>query len=129
MTSRDPRPVDRRGWLILGALCLAAVVCSDPTQAGRGAQLEHAGLLLARELEREAQLLAALNHPNIAIIHGLEASDGLHYLVLELVPGDPLFDEQEPANHMFNVTAGTMKVYKLLPDGRRQITGFLQYRP
>ena len=44
---------------------------------------------------------------------------------LELVPGDPLFDEEEPANHMFNVTAGTMKVYKLLPDGRRQITGFL----
>ncbi len=44
---------------------------------------------------------------------------------VELVPGDPLFDEQEPAAHLFNVTAGTMKVYKLLPDGRRQITGFL----
>ena len=43
---------------------------------------------------------------------------------IELAPGDPLFDEQEPANHMFNVTAGSMKVYKLLPDGRRQITGF-----
>ena len=44
---------------------------------------------------------------------------------VELVPGDPLFDESEPATHLFNVTAGTMKVYKLLPDGRRQITGFL----
>jgi len=44
---------------------------------------------------------------------------------VELVPGDPLFDESEPAVHLFNVTAGTMKVYKLLPDGRRQITGFL----
>jgi CRP/FNR family transcriptional regulator len=44
---------------------------------------------------------------------------------VELVPGDPLFDESEPAAHLFNVTAGTMKVYKLLPDGRRQITGFL----
>lgn len=44
---------------------------------------------------------------------------------VELVPGDPLFDEEEPAVHLFNVTAGTMKVYKLLPDGRRQITGFL----
>jgi CRP/FNR family transcriptional regulator len=44
---------------------------------------------------------------------------------IELVPGDPLFDEGEPAEYMFNVTAGTMKIYKLLPDGRRQVTGFL----
>ncbi|HYD99220.1 MAG TPA: helix-turn-helix domain-containing protein, partial [Alphaproteobacteria bacterium] len=33
--------------------------------------------------------------------------------------------EGEPADHLFNVTAGTVKLYKLLPDGRRQITGFL----
>lgn len=44
---------------------------------------------------------------------------------VELEPGDPLFDEDQPARHIFNVTAGAMKVYKLLPDGRRQITGFL----
>ena len=44
---------------------------------------------------------------------------------LELGPGDPLFDEGEPAKHVFNVTAGAAKVYKLLPDGRRQMTGFL----
>ncbi len=41
---------------------------------------------LAR-FEREAQLLAALNHPNIAAIYGLEESDGQPYLVLEYVPG------------------------------------------
>ena len=46
---------------------------------------------LAR-FEREAKLLAALNHPNIAAIHGLEESDGVRFLVLELVPGDTLFD-------------------------------------
>ncbi len=34
---------------------------------------------LAR-LQREAQLLAALNHPNIAAIHGLEDADGIHFL-------------------------------------------------
>src|SRR6202161_2516240 len=39
---------------------------------------------------REAQLLAALNHPNIATIHGLEDSNGTTYLVMELVPGDTL---------------------------------------
>jgi serine/threonine protein kinase len=46
---------------------------------------------LAR-FRREAQLLAALNHPHIATIHGLEeASDSL-FLVMELVEGDTLAD-------------------------------------
>lgn len=39
--------------------------------------------------------------------------------------GQPIFDEGEPADHVFNVTEGLIKVYKLLPDGRRQVTGFL----
>jgi len=46
---------------------------------------------LAR-LEREARMLAALNHPNIAAIHGLGESDGTRFLVLELVEGDTLAD-------------------------------------
>ena len=41
---------------------------------------------LAR-FEREAKLLASLNHPNIASIYGLEESDGVKALVLELVEG------------------------------------------
>jgi serine/threonine protein kinase len=44
---------------------------------------------LAR-FEREAKLLAALNHPNIATIHGLEETDGKRFLVMELVEGDTL---------------------------------------
>jgi eukaryotic-like serine/threonine-protein kinase len=44
---------------------------------------------LAR-FEREAQLLAAPNHPNMAAIYGLEQSEGQPYLVLEYVPGDTL---------------------------------------
>ena len=44
---------------------------------------------LAR-FKREAQLLASLNHPNIAIIHGFEESTGLRALVLELVEGPTL---------------------------------------
>ena len=39
---------------------------------------------------REAQTLAALNHPNIAHIHGLEESSGVRALVMELVEGDDL---------------------------------------
>jgi serine/threonine protein kinase len=38
--------------------------------------------------QREARMLAALNHPNIATIHEVEHSDGVHYLVTELVPGE-----------------------------------------
>jgi serine/threonine protein kinase len=42
--------------------------------------------------QREAKLLASLNHPNIAAIYGLEESDGTHFLVLELIEGDTLAD-------------------------------------
>ena len=44
---------------------------------------------LAR-FQREAEVLAALNHPNIAHIHGLEKSDGALALVMELVEGPTL---------------------------------------
>jgi hypothetical protein len=55
---------------------LPGIVANDP---------EH----LAR-LEREAKLLASVNHPNIAAIHGLEESNGRRFLVLELVEGETL---------------------------------------
>jgi eukaryotic-like serine/threonine-protein kinase len=45
--------------------------------------------------QREARLLASLNHPAIATIHGLEESDGLVFLVLELVPGPTLAERLE----------------------------------
>jgi predicted ATPase/predicted Ser/Thr protein kinase len=44
---------------------------------------------LAR-FEREAQLLAALNHPNIATIHSLEEDGEARFLTMEYVPGDTL---------------------------------------
>jgi serine/threonine protein kinase len=46
---------------------------------------------LAR-FQREAEVLAALNHPNIAHIHGLEKSDGTIALVMELIEGPTLAD-------------------------------------
>ena len=42
--------------------------------------------------EREAELLAAVNHPNIAAIYGIEESSGITALVLELVEGPTLAD-------------------------------------
>jgi eukaryotic-like serine/threonine-protein kinase len=42
--------------------------------------------------QREAKLLASLNHPNIAAIYGLEVTGGTNFLVLELVEGETLAD-------------------------------------
>jgi len=46
--------------------------------------------------EREAKLLASLNHPNIAAIHGFDSSDGTRFLVMEYVEGETL------ASHLKN---------------------------
>jgi hypothetical protein len=42
--------------------------------------------------QREAELLATVNHPNIAAVHGLEKAEGLTAIVLELVEGETLAD-------------------------------------
>ncbi len=57
---------------------LPSLVASDPDRLAR--------------FTREAQVLAALNHPNIGAIHGLEESGPLSALVLELVEGPTLAD-------------------------------------
>ena len=57
---------------------LSRDLCSDPSRVAR--------------LEREARLLAALNHPHIAAIYGLEDAEGTKALVLELVEGPTLED-------------------------------------
>ena len=44
---------------------------------------------LAR-FEREAQVLASLNHPNLGVIHELKEAGGAKYLILELIEGDTL---------------------------------------
>ncbi len=46
----------------------------------------------ARPLTRAAQILASLDHPNIAAIYGIEQSDDTRALVLELVEGPTLAD-------------------------------------
>jgi serine/threonine-protein kinase len=51
--------------------------------------------------QREARILASLNHPNIATIYGLEQCDGVNYLVMELVPGQTLAER---------INVGPMKI-------------------
>lgn len=40
-------------------------------------------------------------------------------------PKQTVLEEGDPAERVFNITAGMVRLYKLLPDGRRQIVGFL----
>ncbi|MGH9255970.1 MAG: serine/threonine-protein kinase [Vicinamibacterales bacterium] len=64
---------------------------------------------LARFL-REAKTLASLNHPNIAIIHGLEESGGIKALVMELVEGDDLSQR---------IARGAIPIEEALPIARQ----------
>ena len=59
---------------------------------------------LAR-FQREAQVLASLNHPNIAAIYGLEEADGIRALVLELVEGPTLAERISGVASDFSRTA------------------------
>lgn len=43
-----------------------------------------------RRFGREARHLAAMEHPNVANVHTLEATDGLHFLTMDLLDGEPL---------------------------------------
>jgi eukaryotic-like serine/threonine-protein kinase len=64
---------------------------------------------LAR-FQREAEILAALNHPNIAAIYGLEKSDGATALVMELVDGPTLADR---------IAQGTIPIDEALPIAKQ----------
>ncbi len=44
---------------------------------------------------------------------------------IPLAPGQSIFQEGDDAEHVYNIVEGAVRLFKLLPDGRRQITGFL----
>jgi serine/threonine-protein kinase len=81
---------------LLGAGGMGEVYRAHDTKLNRDVALKVLPASLAIEPERinrfqrEAHVLAALNHPNIAAIYGLEESDGIQALVLELVEGSTL---------------------------------------
>jgi hypothetical protein len=82
----------------LGAGGMGEVYRARDTKLGRDVALKilpesftHDPERIAR-FRREAQVLAALNHPHIAAIHGLEESGSTQFLVLELVDGNTLGD-------------------------------------
>src|SRR6266536_915903 len=80
----------------IGAGGMGEVYRAMETKLGREVALKVLPAALANDPERmarfqrEAQVLASLNHPNIATIYGLEESDGVRALVMELVEGPTL---------------------------------------
>jgi len=80
----------------LGAGGMGEVYRATDTKLGRDVAIKVLPPEVAQDaerlgrFEREAHLLAALNHPNVAAIYGLEEADGQPFLVLELVEGEEL---------------------------------------
>jgi Tol biopolymer transport system component len=111
---------------------LPAAFASDPERLAR--------------FEREAKLLASLNHPNIATVHGFHEEDGKRFLAMELVPGEDLAErlkagalpiaealdvarqtaEALEAAHEHGIVHRDLKPanVKLTPDGRVKVLDF-----
>jgi protein kinase-like protein len=85
----------------LGVGGMGEVYRATDTTLGRDVAIKVLPAEVARDPERlarfrrEAQLLASLNHPNIAAIYGLEEQDGKPFLALELVEGKDLKERLE----------------------------------
>jgi serine/threonine protein kinase len=84
------RALDTRLQREVAVKVLPAALAADPQRVAR--------------LQQEARLLAALNHPHIATIHGLEVASGVYAIVMELVEGPTLADRLE--NGPLTVDAG-----------------------
>src|SRR5215469_8819010 len=111
----------------LGAGGMGEVYRARDTKLGRDVALKVLPESVAGDAERrarfhhEAQILAALNHPNIAAIYGLEDSSGVMALVMELVEGKPLGDYIRPRGmplaqalgYAIQIVAGLEEAHKL----------------
>ena len=82
----------------LGAGGMGEVFCARDRTLGREVAIKVLPDAFAADperiarFEREARVLASLNHSNIAAIYGLERAGAVTFLVLELVPGETLAD-------------------------------------
>src|SRR5919108_1334465 len=101
---------------LIGAGGMGEVYRARDTRLNRDVALKVLPELFARDLDRlarfrrEAQLLASLNHPNIAAIYGFEESNGVRALVLELVEGPTLADR---------IAEGPIPLNEALPIARQ----------
>lgn len=78
---------------------------------------------------RQASVCMACDARMFSVCGSLDPEDlaGLDALAerMAFAAGATLVRQGDEARHVFNISSGSVRVYKLLPDGRRQITGFL----
>src|SRR5262245_51889212 len=80
----------------LGAGGMGEVYLAQDTRLARNVALKILPEIFAADeervarFEREARVLASLNHPNIAALYGLERAEGKSFLIMELVDGETL---------------------------------------
>jgi len=67
---------------------------------------------------RDTAICAALDDEELRQLNAIVTS-------VKLGPGATVFHEGDDSTYLFNVVSGSLRLSKLLPDGRRQITGFL----
>jgi CRP/FNR family transcriptional regulator len=79
----------------------------------------------------QAQALSTMANSDVAalaVCRGLDRRVTSHVMAISSLrrkaAGEVLFGEGESADSIFEVVSGTVRLYKLLPDGRRQIVGF-----
>ncbi len=107
----------------LGAGGMGEVYRARDTRLGRDVALKVLPEVFARDaermarFEREAKVLASLNHPNIASIYGLEESGSVRALVMELVEGPTLSDR---------IKSGAVPLDEALPIAK-QMAEALEY--
>jgi eukaryotic-like serine/threonine-protein kinase len=100
----------------LGAGGMGEVYCARDTTLNRDVAIKVLLPMVASDpdrlarLGREAQILAALNHPNIAAIYGLEGGEGARALVMELVEGPTLAER---------IAKGAIPIDEALPIARQ----------
>jgi serine/threonine protein kinase len=104
----------------LGAGGMGEVYRGRDTKLGRDVALKVVPEAFARDAERmarfqrEAKVVASLNHPNIASIYGLEDSGATHALVMELVEGPTLADR---------IRSGPIPIAEALPIAKQIAEG------
>jgi serine/threonine protein kinase len=107
----------------IGAGGMGEVYRARDAKLGRDVALKVLPEAFARDAERmarfqrEAKVLASLNHPNIASIYGLEDSGTTHALVMELVEGPTLADR---------IKTGPIPISEALPSAK-QMCDVLEY--
>jgi serine/threonine protein kinase len=66
--------------------------------------------------QREAEVLASLNHPNIAAIYDCQESDGRPFLIMELVPGETLTERIARGPLSLEDSPNAMECYVSFPE-------------